>query len=772
MVKCTFLWISMSHLESDYRDFFRASDFIESEYGFFSDQRVNTFISLLEKDIRGENIWTLDSPLSFDVLRNMTKSPREEELLEKIIPIAQKSFKERMNIKLDSKEKQDTLKYSINALPKAFNVHTEEYYSSETEKSIRYFYQTWKRISETSVPSNKQLTEALLFSDICQPAKPDIVIDFQNIARKKDAQSIEDSLEIIFRFYQYSSNFLSVVTGFVSLLQSQWYEIPSQVLYQWVRAFLSRHFPEYLSEPYELQKSDPNLLKNPNYWMMRNLLQLYRSTSKIEAETGTRSLRVWTFSPWGSYGSIYLWQLYSQYVQEKNTQVPSLPEIYIWSSAWALYPTLFLLWKKALESNPQWLSQILPKNTPLESIDSLISLIPKWLKESDSMFMNGKKLIDAFFEVFKKLIEVINPWKRIDFESLSFQDVWIPIMVVASYEYEPWKYVPALFGQESNIKKSILVSSNPKVKILGLDVNVLSSENEIYWLKWNDGFYSLWNPIEMWYLLNFSSLHRYESFNTSERDVVKMKDSQKRIIEHNPLEGIESDAQTQWNGFDRDSAYFYSIIGQWNLEIHDLYHLLTKVLESNISWEKKQYYRDKLVWFFLKKWSIYSTPEKIQEHIHEIENLFSWDLLSEEEKKRFLEILFPDFEKTRKMIEEIIQRWEKIQEIIIKFKQNNHPELVQSALKVFQDSWVLLQDYISFFHQENERNYVIMQSLKRFPIVDMYIHTIYDCLFTIQSKHSKWEDGWYVIDQESLEKLNTTLQSLSELIHSHYTLIK
>ncbi|MDQ7022624.1 MAG: hypothetical protein Q9M97_03725 [Candidatus Gracilibacteria bacterium] len=151
-----------------------------------------------------------------------------------------------------------------------------------------------------------------------------------------------------------------------------------------------------------------------------------------------------------------------------------------------------------------------------DSLESLVSLIPKKLNNSTSMLFNGEELINSFFDVFKKLVKIIQPNKNIDFDNLNFNDLDLPVIAVSSYEYQDNNYVPGLFTNDDNIKKSIITSSNPEINILGFDMNVLTNDNEIYGNDWNDGDHSLKNPIEMAYLLNYNKINRYESYYTGE----------------------------------------------------------------------------------------------------------------------------------------------------------------------------------------------------------------------------------------------------------------
>lgn len=604
-------------LDREIKTFIENADKDEIEMWFFSDRRINDFISLVEKDFAWFTPNEIDKSLELDIFRQLNLNIDRRRFFKQLVPIVIRKLQAKQHLLKDSGKDKKWLISELERFQKDILIERErDEEVNQTEETIAYFYTKWTKVDKNSTSYNQALTGIIIPLDFTEKkkviesklshntylSKEQYTIDFRAIEKDKTSDSINNALDKLFSTYNYWESYLYLLTGFISLVQSQDYQISSEVILKWLSEFLAKRFPQFLEEASVLEKRDSSVLDNPDYWRIRNLLQLFTLSSKIEKETWKQKLIVWTFSPWGSYGPVYLWQLYKQYTDEKKTWKEILPDIYIWSSAWSLYPTLFLLWKKALETNPEWLQKIIPDWAEVDGFKSLISLIPKDITPSDSMLWSWWELVGNFFLKFRELVKVIYPDKDLDFDNLSFEDLDLPFIAVSSYEYENNKYVPGLFTGKDNIKKSILTSSNPKQKFLWIDLNVLSYDNEIYWKKWNDGSHSLSNPFEIGYLLNKSLVRKYESIYRWESDISRFSSSKGKYEELSPFSWTDLKAITQINSFDLDAAVVLIIIWYcWELEIHNLYDILIAIGNSSASEKKKVIYRDKLVSFLLKK---------------------------------------------------------------------------------------------------------------------------------------------------------------------------
>ena len=637
------------------------------EYGVIDNKDIDDFYNLIKQDFKW---WENDNKLDLDKIEEFISkkywSPKQTSYFNALMPEILNKFTLDQEIKLESKillEKEiKELKEFITWNKKIENRSWNDlsYYAIndvELEKEV-----SWKEKL-----SNRKLTEEILPKRFTEN-NSFFEINF-DILKAKTTESFSRLLQEIFN--NLSEKELYILNWIIAWIQANWFWLNSKILNLWLKDFLNKKFPKYLQEAKLLSESnlekDKNLLKWKNYWIIRNLLQLTEMSWKIESKTWKEKLNIWTFSPGGSYWPIYLWQLHKQY--KENT----LPDLYIWASAGSLYPTLFLLWKKALEKD----KNLVEKLTWIkwDSLESLVSLIPKELNNSSSMLLDWEELINSFFNVFKKLVKIISPNKNMDFENLTFNDLDLPIIAVSSYEYQNENYVPWLFTNNDNIKKSIITSSNPEINILWFDMNVLTNDNEIYWNDWNDWDHSLTNPIEMAYLLNYNKINRYESFNTWEKDIVYYKWSSEDIKDLAPLKNIRLDVTSQWNGFDLDNAKFLSIVWNvWEISIYDLYDLLSWIKNSSITDKNKTYYRNKLIKFLLKKDIISISSKKEKNDINKIKNLLNSNLTTKEENTEIVNHLvnskYDDILQISEGLNWLISQTKRIQKLLINKKKN------------------------------------------------------------------------------------------------------
>ena len=267
------------------------------------------------------------------------------------------------------------------------------------------------------------------------------------------------------------------------------------------------------------------------------------------------------FSPGWSYGPYYLGKLA---LLEKKWEYPN---IMIGASAWALYPVLYELYRMAKNENSE--------KTASEFV-SLTDLIPENL-EWKSMLQNGTNLIESFTRTWQKLIDIINKERKNsytqllpDIQNIHFSDLTSAVGVIASRQMKSG-FQEVLFSWDDTIMNAVTASSNPRLKIWPISMNVLHKA-EFYENEWNDGYHTNPMPIEWLYNFPTKNITQITSMRIHTGEIDKMFDYDKvydtdlfgeknLLFEKYRWDVLMTDLMWQWSWFEKEAAQIYIFLG-------------------------------------------------------------------------------------------------------------------------------------------------------------------------------------------------------------------
>ena len=116
-------------------------------------------------------------------------------------------------------------------------------------------------------------------------------------------------------------------------------------------------------------------------------------------------------------------------------------------------------------------------------------------------------LIDEFKNNAQRLITLINEklpeWQRLpSIENIKIADISDTYAIIASRKTEN-TFQEVVFAGDDNLMSAIIASSNPRISLLWVDVDVLTkTKNNFLGNTWNDGFHTNPNPLNYRELLS------------------------------------------------------------------------------------------------------------------------------------------------------------------------------------------------------------------------------------------------------------------------------
>lgn len=395
---------------------------------------------------------------------------------------------------------------------------------------------------------------------------------------------------------------------------------------------LQKENQDILWVPWKLHhEQNQEVLKNDLYWKLNNVLSLLSLRKNILSEELDKFS---SYSTWWSIGAWYLWFMLSDYEKWK------FPDVIFWASAGSLFPSLFLLWKKAHELNPEktW-----------NWIDWLLRFLPKNLEGKD-MFFNWSELISWFKNSATTLINIINEKlpnneKLPSIDKISIWDLSPNFRIIASRKKKNWEFQEVIFWEKDNLLNSVVSSSNPEIKLLWLfNSSVLTKTDNIFLNnEWFDGFHTNENPLEYWKLLWINNKREHLSFLFQNKNIGEQflfKNNQRIVPDMNWFMIWFSDnnykiKDQSWNWWEDEMKMKLIMSYYRGLNLSNFWYFLKDVFK-NIKSEKLKlliYNNFKESFYPLKVWDI-GWIEK------NIEMFNSIDFLTPEDKKQIIIKLF------------------------------------------------------------------------------------------------------------------------------------